>query len=350
MTVQIESFKRVVPMIYAYQTPGVLDNDGWIKIGYTERQTVEERINQQTQTANIRWDLVLQDNAIFKDGTGVCFTDHDFHAYLVKNEIKRKPSTEWFQIDSTKLRELFDAFSYHQLPESDQICTYELRREQREAVEMTMAHFSQGGKQFLWNAKPRFGKTLTSYDLIRQMGFKKVLIVTNRPAISNSWVVDFRKFIGWDCNLAFVSETEAIRGHRGVVSYNDYNNRLQTDSEQEQGMVAFESLQGLKGSIYFGGNYDKLKWISELEFDLLIVDEAQEGVDTVRTGRAFSHIRRKHTLYLSGTPFKALASDQFSDDEIFNWSYADEQTSKETNPIHTSISHGSQCILTRSRQ
>ena len=330
MTVQIESFKRVVPMIYAYKTPGVSHNDGWIKIGYTERQTVEERINQQTQTANIRWDLVLKGNAIFKDGSGVCFTDHDFHAYLVKNEIKRKPSTEWFQIDSTKLRELFDAFSYHQLPESDQICTYELRREQREAVEMTMAHFSQGGKQFLWNAKPRFGKTLTSYDLIRQMGFKKILIVTNRPAISNSWVVDFRKFIAWDCNLAFVSENDALKGQKGVVSYNDYNNRLQTDSEQEQGMVAFESLQGLKGSIYFGGNYDKLKWISELEFDLLIVDEAQEGVDTVRTDRAFSHIRRKHTLYLSGTPFKALASDQFSDDEIFNWSYADEQTSKET--------------------
>ena len=102
MTVQIESFKRVVPMIYAYKTPGVSHNDGWIKIGYTERQTVEERINQQTQTANIRWDLVLKDNAIFKDGSGVCFTDHDFHASLVKNGITRKPSTEWFNIDSAK--------------------------------------------------------------------------------------------------------------------------------------------------------------------------------------------------------------------------------------------------------
>lgn len=76
-----------------------------------------------------------------------------------------------------------------------------------------------------------------------------------------------------------------------------------------QGMIAFESLQGLKGSVYFYGEYDKLRWMSELEFDLLIVDEAQEGVDTMRTERAFRKIQRRHTLYLSGTPFKALASE-----------------------------------------
>ena len=93
-------------------------------------------------------------------------------------------------------------------------------------------------------------------------------------------------------------------------------------------MIAFESLQGLKGSVYFGGQYDKLRWMSELEFDLLIVDEAQEGVDTMKTERAFRSIKRKHTLYLSGTPFKQLASDQFSKEQIFNWSYADEQEAK----------------------
>ncbi len=97
-----------------------------------------------------------------------------------------------------------------------------------------------------------------------------------------------------------------------------------------QGMIAFESLQGLKGSVYFGGEYDKLRWMSELEFDLLIVDEAQEGVDTMRTERAFRKIQRKHTLYLSGTPFKALASEQFSKEQIFNWSYSDEQEAKES--------------------
>lgn len=92
----------------------------------------------------------------------------------------------------------------------------------------------------------------------------------------------------------------------------------------------FESLQGLKGSVYFYGEYDKLRWMSELEFDLLIVDEAQEGVDTMRTERAFRKIQRRHTLYLSGTPFKALASEQFSKEQIFNWSYSDEQEAKES--------------------
>ena len=98
-----------------------------------------------------------------------------------------------------------------------------------------------------------------------------------------------------------------------------------------KGMVAFESLQGLKGSKHFG-NYngiDKLEWMANIEFDMLIIDEAQEGVDTYRTERAFRYIKRKHTLYLSGTPFKQLASDQFSDKQIFNWSYADEQEAKE---------------------
>lgn len=97
---------------------------------------------------------------------------------------------------------------------------------------------------------------------------------------------------------------------------------------EEVGMVAFESLQGLKGSIYFGGDMDKLRWMSELSFDLLIVDEAHEGVDTMRTERAFRNIHRTHTLYLSGTPFKALASAQFAADQIYNWSYADEQEAK----------------------
>ena len=100
-------------------------------------------------------------------------------------------------------------------------------------------------------------------------------------------------------------------------------------------MVAFESLQGLKGSMYFGGNYDKLQWIKDNGFDLLIVDEAHEGVDTFRTEKAFSEIKRKHTLYLSGTPYKALANEQFGKEQIFNWSYADEQEAKQNWKLET---------------
>ena len=328
MAVQIQSFKRVVPMIYAYNTPGVSYHDGWTKVGYTERQSVQQRIQQQTHTADIRWVLAWKDNAMFKDGSGEYFTDHDFHDYLETEQVQREPGTEWFHADGGRLLGYFNAFASRTLRKAEEKCTYDLRREQQAAVMMTMEYFQNGGTEFLWNAKPRFGKTLTSYDLIRQMGFTKVLIVTNRPSIANSWADDFRKFIGWRGELAFVSDTEALKGKPGVLGRNDYLKTVLADEDSELGMVAFESLQGLKGSVYFGGEFDKLKWMSELEFDLLIVDEAQEGVDTMRTDRAFRNISRKHTLYLSGTPFKALASEQFSKDQIYNWSYADEQEAK----------------------
>lgn len=96
----IQSFKRVIPMVYAYNTPGVGYNDGWTKIGYTEKQTVEERIRQQTHTAGIRAVLAWKDNAMYKDGSGQYFTDHDFHAYLeTEAHAARRRGTEWFKLD-----------------------------------------------------------------------------------------------------------------------------------------------------------------------------------------------------------------------------------------------------------
>ncbi|MEY8336910.1 DEAD/DEAH box helicase family protein [Lachnospiraceae bacterium 62-35] len=331
--VKIQSFTRVVPMIYAYNTPGVIYHDGWTKIGYTEKQTVAQRIRQQTHTADIRWELAWQDNAIYKDGSGEYFTDRDFHDFLeAEKKIQREPGTEWFHISGLQSQIFFNVFSRREtLKNITEGCTYDLRREQQEAAAMTKAYFENGGTEFLWNAKPRFGKTLTSYDLIQQMGLSKVLIVTNRPSIANSWADDFHKFVGWRGKLCFVSDTDTLKDREGVISRNEYISSMQAlDEDEEKGMVAFESLQGLKGSVYFGGQYDKLEWISKLNFDLLIVDEAQEGVDTIRTDRAFRNISRKYTLYLSGTPFKALASEQFSKDQIYNWSYADEQEAKET--------------------
>ncbi len=329
-TPKIQSFTKVVPMIYAYNTPGVVYHDGWTKIGYTEKQDVAKRINQQTHTADIRWELAWQDNAMYKDGSGEYFTDREFHDYLqAVKKVKRERSTEWFQIDGDTSLSFFTAFATRQ-KEKIETCTYDLREEQARAVAMTKAYFERGGTEFLWNAKPRFGKTLSAYDLAVRMGFKKVLIVTNRPSIANSWADDFFKFIGWQYPLSFVSENDSLKDNRGVLSREEYQRTLLLASEgEEKGMIAFESLQGLKGSVYFGGKFDKLKWMTNLEFDLLIVDESHEGVDTMRTDRAFRNIQRRHTLYLSGTPFKALASEQFSEDQIFNWSYADEQEKKD---------------------
>jgi superfamily II DNA or RNA helicase len=330
-TPNIKSFTQVVPMIYAYNTPGIPYHDGWTKIGYTEKQSVEDRINQQTYTAGIKWTLAWQDNAMYKDGSGDYFTDHDFHNHLEKEyNTPRESDTEWFQIDGNTSAQYFQRFASRkgvETPEEEQF-EYALRQEQENAVNTTKSYFENGGTEFLWNAKPRFGKTLTSYDLARRMGFKKVLIVTNRPSISNSWADDFKKFIGWRGDFEFVSETEALKNKAGVLTRKEYVDRR--GPIFETGMIAFESLQGLKGSSYFGGNINKLSWIKDNEFDLLIVDEAQEGVDTMRTDRAFRSIRRKYTLYLSGTPFKALAGDQFTTEQIFNWSYADEQEAKAT--------------------
>lgn len=324
---KIHSFQRVVPTIYAYNTPGVTYNDGWTKIGYTERR-VTDRINEQTHTAGIRWELLWTDNAMYKDGSGEYFTDHAFHDWLESEaRTPRRAGTEWFQIDGTTSEQYFNRFARRQGAQPDQErLTYKLRAEQERAVHDTKEYFESGGTEFLWNAKPRFGKTLTSYDLIVSMGLHKVLIVTNRPSIANSWAEDFRKFIGWQHSYCFVSDTDALKGKPGVVSRDEF---IKTVDDYE-GMIAFESLQGLKGSVYFGGQYDKLKWMSTLDFDLLIIDEAQEGVDTMRTERAFRNISRKYTLYLSGTPFKQLAGDQFASNQIFNWSYADEQEAKES--------------------
>ena len=332
----IRSFEPIVPMIYAYSHPGYPPHQGWTKIGYTEKQTVEERVRQQHHTSDIAYKILWRDNAIYKDGSGLPFTDHEFHRYLSNvAHVKRKQKTEWFQVEGSEARTYFDEFAARRPSDEETGLSYTLRQEQEQAVSVTAGYFTTGGKQFLWNAKPRFGKTLSTYDLIVRMGFQKVLIVTNRPSIANSWAEDFNRFIGWQHDLCFVSDTDALRGKSGVLTREEY-----IQSGFDKGMIAFVSLQDLKGSIYFGGQHRKLGWLAKeyideygqrqkgLAFDLLVVDEAQEGVETYKTEKAFDNILRSHTLYLSGTPFKQLAGDQFADGEIFNWSYADEQDAK----------------------
>ena len=344
---RIKPFLPVRPMIYCYTTPGIPYHDGWVKIGYTEKQTPKERIAQQTHTAAVRTNLEWQAPAQFNDDSGEWFTDHDFHKYLsVERRVEREPGTEWFHVGAKTARDHFNDFADRKSVYDDgEHFDYKLRREQQDAVDMTKAYFEGGGKEFLWNAKPRFGKTLAAYDLILRMGFQRVLVVTNRPSIANSWADDFNKFIGWRGGLCFVSELDSISGKKGVLNREAYLVAMdlamdRSETGEAPGFIEFESLQNLKGSMYFGGKFDKLEWlcgehkdaygrtVKGLTFDLLIVDEAHEGVDTIRTDRAFRFIERHHTLYLSGTPFKALADGQFNADQIFNWTYADEQDAK----------------------
>ena len=326
---KIQSFNSFVRMMYAYRTPEIARHNGWLKIGDTE-QGVDKRIKQQTHTADVRFELEWKDIAMYRDDC-TYFRDHDFHDFLTEYKgIERNDHTEWFRIDGQELRRCFEEFVSRDYQQKGLHYSYKLRKEQQDATDMTLAYLKDhnGEGKFLWNAKPRFGKTLTTYDLIKQMKAKNVLIVTNRPSIANSWYDDFEKYMAGQTGYLFVSDNESLRGRQGVMTRDMFLKWLPNRDENFAGQICFESLQGLKGSVYFGGNYNKLKWIKELRWDMLIVDESHEGVDTMRTDRAFNNIQRKFTLYLSGTPFKAIASGEFDDHQIFNWSYTDEQEAK----------------------
>ncbi|MCH3968631.1 MAG: DEAD/DEAH box helicase family protein [Atopobiaceae bacterium] len=324
----VKSSSRVVPEIYAYTTPEIARHDGWTKIGYTE-QDVGTRIAQQTHTADVVYELEWRGNAVYDDGSGDTFRDTDFHSYLRKLDYEDKPGTEWFEITPDDSHSRFYEYRGNRgVLETPEASEYTLRSEQGRAVEETAdyARLHEEG-EYLWNAKPRFGKTLAAYDLCKRLDAVKVLIVTNRPAIANSWYDDYVEFIGTESGYSFVSSVSALVDKPFVMTREEYLEHINRPGASKR-IIEFVSLQDLKGSIRFGGTYDKLDEVAELEWDVLVVDEAHEGVDTYKTDVAFDHIKRKFTLHLSGTPFKAIANEKFDEDAIFNWSYADEQKAK----------------------
>lgn len=323
----VKTSRPALPQIYAYTTPEIRSHDGWTKIGYTE-QNVERRLRQQTHTADVAVKLEWHGNATFED-TGETFRDTDFHGYLRKLDVRSKPGTEWFQIEPVPAHQRFYEFRENHGVVQDAAPTieYRLRDEQERASEETASYArSHEGGEFLWNAKPRFGKTLASYDFCKRLGAHKVLIVTNRPAIANSWYDDYVKFVGRSSGLVFISSASALQDKPFCITREQYLQGLRKG--EAKGFIEFVSLQDLKGAIDFGGKYDKLGHIAEIMWDVLIIDEAHEGVDTFKTDVAFDHIRRRFTLHLSGTPFKAIANEKFPEEAIFNWTYADEQKAK----------------------
>ena len=338
----IKTINQAKPTIYAYITPNDTSKKGWVKIGRTDRDA-ETRIREQTHTADTKVELLWAHDARY-DG-GDYFTDNDFHWYLTQCGIERgkfynsNRLSEWFYFGEGKEKQaekLFKKFvfkDYSPIQHPAQGTQYQLREEQADAVERTLAYLKSGKApaDFLWNAKPRFGKTLSTYDFVRKGGFKRVLIVTNRPAVANSWYDDYVEFIKWqEPYMFFISGTDSLK-NSGALSREEYL-KIVSDSSDEFcsniKQIAFVSLQDLKGAISFGGDKEKLEWVADTNWGLLVVDEAHEGVDTSKTDWAFSRIIRKFTLHMSGTPFKALANSKFSAEQIYNWSYADEQEKK----------------------
>ncbi|WP_298066043.1 DEAD/DEAH box helicase family protein [uncultured Mailhella sp.] len=343
----IKTSSKVEPKIYAYTTPGVAYHDGYIKIGYTE-QDVKSRIDQQTRTAGIKYKLEWDGRAVYTDGSKEPFRDTDFHVYLRRVGVKQPQDegnedfppadrNEWFHIGPDESKGHFIRFcSNHGVLRDDlhAISSYLLREEQEEAVLQTVQYYkTHEGGEFLWNAKPRFGKTLSVYDFILRTKAQRVLVVTNRPAIAHSWYSDYERFIGRKNRYFFVRPIFDVKREPLTISYEEYLSTEEDRAErfsnaQPMGLIEFVSLQDLKGALRFGGKYDKLQEIEDIDWDLLVIDEAHEGVDTEKTDFAFDRIHRSFTLHLSGTPFKALANATFPEDAIYNWTYADEQRKK----------------------
>ncbi len=345
---QIKTMRPVNRAIYAYTTPNDVTHNGWIKIGDTEvnfgenlNDAVRERVRQQTHTSNTKANVEWSGKAEFEDDS-TPFRDYDFHKYLTnKQNIERKPKTEWFKTDSKTSKNHFRDFKENHgiLTEMDGVELYELRDEQEEAACKTADYFNNHklvkilkkdkAPEFLWNAKPRFGKTLAAYDFCKRVCAKNVLILTNRPAIADSWYCDYAKFIGTEGGFYFVSQVDVfkknLQKYKYVLTRDEFSIAV---GKNRLGCIEFISLQDLKGAKAFGGDYEKLREVSELDWDVLILDEAHEGVETDKTDVALERIKRRFTLNLSGTPFKMLASDKFPENAIFNWTYADEQQRK----------------------
>lgn len=324
--------KSVIPKIYAYITPGIPYHEGMTKIGYTERDDVHERIGEQVHTVDIRYELKWTSTAVF-DNSNRVFTDKKFHAYLRKQGYHQNPRTEWIKIDPKEAKYKLYEFKENQgiLKELNEVEEYTLRPEQEEAVSKTVEYYLDDiskHNEFLWNAKPRFGKTLATYDFLKRIDAKKVLIVTNRPAVSSSWYSDYEEFLGRKSGYYFVSDDKNVKDTPLIMDREKFNTFQKDNKHLETKLIEFVSLQNLKGSIYFGGTFNKLESIKQTKWDVLVIDEAHEGVDTRKTDRAFDNIQRKFTLHLSGTPFRALAEGKFSNKAIYNWTYADEQEAK----------------------
>ena len=332
---QIKTFKKVYPQIYSYILPDRHQNDGWQKIGYTERKDAKIRIREQNETASHKEPYDIKWIRPARKNNNKWFKDHELHRYYQQNAIPKDKGhgTEWFYFNGTPERsiELFEAFCQDRFVDSNGKKFYILRPEQEDAVEQTLEYAERNQTtdfknpnekaEFLWNAKPRFGKTLTTYDFMKRFGATKTLIVTNRPAIADSWYNDYKKFID---GYHFISTADSIK--EKTLTREEFNQIEGFGKKQ----ITFLSLQDLKGAKVFGGSFDKLQWVADLEWDLLVIDEAHEAVDTDKTDRAFENIKRKFTLHLSGTPFKALAEGKFSSEQIYNWTYLDEQKAKQS--------------------
>jgi hypothetical protein len=329
------------PAIYAYEDTNP-QYKGLLKVGYTTGD-VRVRVAQQYPTlrpGKLPYRIVLEESAMRNDGTS--FTDHEVHRSLRGRGIKN-PEGEWFKCSAKKVKAAVIAVRSGEMNEEHRTLNFKMRPEQQEAVEKTAAYFKDIQKEspdktphFLWNAKMRFGKTFTAYQLAKKMRWRKVLVLTFKPAVQSAWEGDLKghiDFKGWQ----FISPCG--------LSYEE--------ADKKKPFVCFGSFQDYLGkNNSTGGIKAKNEWVHATNWDCVIFDEYHYGAWRENAKELFEAEDKKEIefgegeglkyfdeeimpittyayLYLSGTPFRAIASGEFIEDQIFNWTYSDEQRAKQ---------------------
>jgi hypothetical protein len=324
------------PTIYAYKILGAENRKGLLKVGFTNRDA-RTRINEQLGTAGLEYEIVLEESAMRSDGSG--FSDHEVHKQLVKDGFIK--DREWFNCEVEDVISAIIAIRDGEKSGRSRTLDFGMRPEQQEAIDKTANHFKDFKKKekdktrhFLWNAKMRFGKTFTAYQLAREMGWKKLLVLTFKPAVQDSWATDLnthKDFEGWQ----FISKD-------GLEF---------EDADESKPFVCFGSFQDYLGkNTKTGGIKTKNEWVHVTDWDCVIFDEYHYGAWRENSKDLFVGedsevdmdmgnikefdedilpITTDHYLYLSGTPFRAIESGEFIEEQIFNWTYSDEQRAKE---------------------
>ena len=298
-----------------------------------------KRISQYTQTAGIQYHLFHTELAMrTKDKQIQGFNDKAVHDVLLHSGLKRKDfnlgegkASEWFIVDlNTAIAAIKAVKANKEALDGSQITSGQtpviLRNEQRAAIEQTKTRFAEGD-QMLWNAKMRFGKTLTALQLFKELSqaepkqYRRMLILTHRPVVNDGWFDDFHK-------IFFEVGTPYMYGSK--TSGNSFQNlEAKLKADKECRYVYFASIQDLRGSSFVGGKFQKNDELFSAHWDLLVIDEAHEGTQTDLGDKVLKSLVKKgtKTLSLSGTPFNLFG--KFKQDDIYTWSYVDEQREKE---------------------
>ena len=342
------------PMIYAYSDSNPMYK-GLLKVGFTAVD-VAQRVAQQYPTkrpdGKIPYQIVFAESAMYEDGGS--FTDHEIHRMLQKKQVTGVGG-EWYRCTVDDVRAACLAVRTRTQNIENRTQSFSMRPEQEEAVVKTMEYYrsaqSEGGgriPKFLWNAKMRFGKTFAAYQLAKRMGMKKVLVLTFKPAVQTAWREDLtthRDFEGWQ----FITRPKTPGEPGTDAQYNA--------ADKNRPIVCFGSFQDFLGvNRETGGIKANNEWVHTTNWDMVIFDEYHFGAwkenarklfeqpddDAVETddldkydrGNAVDEtwlpITADRYLYLSGTPFRAINSGEFIEDQIYNWTYSDEQRAKES--------------------